>query len=158
LGELVTSIFVSSVLPFGVIDMANLEQDSFVCRVIYSLCAGAGALIAMFTDWPQTKREGVARFSTGIFLGALFIPFLGERYNFAGNINSVIAAAGAIGLVGWYVMGSASRFLRWLKTSDVVSTIIKMKTGIGPGGSTIETTTKQSASIQTKTITEGPAI
>lgn len=122
---------------FASIPVFTLDLDEVVNRLVVALCGGVGSFIALALDRPATWQDGAVRLGVGFAACALFVPYLATKWAIKThtdvNLDSIIALAGVVGISSWYLMGSLFRFLKWLQNSDIVGTIIKIKTGVGPG-------------------------
>ena len=112
--------------------MAGINPQQITDRILLAACAAIGTVIAIATDRPKDWVDAASRMGVGVGVGFLFAPYVGNRLAIGNDLDNLLAVAGAMGIAGWYVMGSLIRWLRWLQTSDIVGTLIKAKTGVGP--------------------------
>ena len=122
----------TSVIIAAIPGLVRINSGEVLDRLLLAACGGIGAAIAIASDRPKNWQEACIRVGVGTASCVLFCPYIAARLSFDSQIDALIATAGVMGVISWYVMGSTSRFLRWLGTSDVVGTLIKLKTGIGP--------------------------
>jgi len=133
-GHKLMTILIAAIPAFGV------DSNELINRLVLAICGGLGSGIALALDRPASMKDGAVRMGVGFALCALFVPYLATKWAIKTktevNLDGIIALAGVIGISSWYIMGSLFRFLKWMQTSDIVGTIIKIKTGI-PAGATV---------------------
>lgn len=121
-GDRITSIAVA-VLPL----VLRVDSGEFWDRLLLAICGSLGAGIAVLADKPLTWQETAGRIAAGFITCALFVPWLARRYGFDGQVDSLIAAAGVLGVTAWYVAGSSVRFLKWIRSSEIISVLLQQR-------------------------------
>lgn len=107
----------------------DLDSNAIVGRIAIAVCGAAGALIAIMVDKPATAKEGASRACMAFLFTGMFAPWAAKRYGFSDGVD-VIAVAGVMGIVVWYLGGSAVRFLRAIRQSDFIGMVIRAKLGV----------------------------
>ena len=122
LDNVVTSLVVA-VAPL----VLNFSSESIGERLLLSVCGLLGASLALFTDRPINWKDTAARVGSGVFSSFLFGPYLCRKLGYYGQIDSTIMVYGVMGLLSWYIMGSAMRFIKQIQTSDLIERIFRAK-------------------------------
>lgn len=112
-GNKVASVVIA-ILPL----VFRTDQDSIGERLLLAACGGAGSAIAVIADRPGSWRETAGRIGIGFLTCALFCPWLAQRYGFYGQTDSLMAAAGVMGIISWYLAGSGTRLIRHAQESE----------------------------------------
>ncbi len=119
-GDKVTSLVVAALPLIFKVDSGDIWD-----RLIIAGCGALGSIIAIVADKPTNWQETAGRIASGFISCALFIPWVARRYGFFDQSDSLIAAAALCGILAWYVAGSSVRFLTWVRTSGIVSDILR---------------------------------
>jgi hypothetical protein len=154
-GHKLATLLIASIPAF------TIDGNELMNRFILAVCGGIGSAIALAVDRPGSWQDGALRMGVGFAVCALFVPYMAQwwanKTSTETSLDTVIALAGLIGIGSWYLMGSAFRFLKWLQNSDVIGTIIKIKTGIGPSAPPV-VVEKKSDTVVVSVPTPKPAL
>lgn len=125
IGHKVTSIVIA-MFPA----LIGVDPDFLWDRLLLAGCAVIGTVIAICADRPKDWLDTASRFGVGVGCGFLFAPYVAKRLAIGGELDNLLAVAGAMGIVSWYVVGSAMRFFKKVAGTDVIGAYVKWKTGI----------------------------
>jgi hypothetical protein len=89
----------------------EIDPNEMTGRLILALCAGGGALLAIFGDRPKSWTDAGARVFCGIITCFLFGPWLGQRFGLTDTLDGLVFMSGVVGVSSWYVMGTVVRLM-----------------------------------------------